>query len=175
MPVDYRMAALMLAGAVAGGCGATPATAATLKAFQVSAVVANGCSVTTSGGAGSWGSIDLGTVPGITSGTVQASLLSNGIAGIQIDCTPGMTASVSADTGLNPGSGGVRQLASGTSTVPYSLYANGSNTPWTTNAIALSFPVGTSHLSVPVVAKATLSGATKAGAYADTVRVTLSW
>jgi spore coat protein U-like protein len=175
MPVAYRMAAMMLAGAVAGGCGATSATAETSKSFQVSAVVANGCSVTTSGGASSWGNIDLGTVSGVTSGTVQASLLSNGTAGIQIDCTPGMTASVSADTGLNPSSGGVRQLISGTSKVPYLLYANGSNTPWTTNAIALSFPVGTSHLSVPVVAKTTLSGATKAGAYADTVRVTLSW
>jgi spore coat protein U-like protein len=175
MPVAYRMAALMLAGAVAGGCGATSATAETLKSFQVSAVVANGCSVTTSGGASSWGSIDLGTVSGITNGTVQASLLANGTAGIQIDCTPGMTASVTADTGLNPSSGGVRQLASGTSKVPYQLYANGSNTPWTTNAIALSFPVGTSHMSVPVVAKATLAGATKAGAYADTVRVTLTW
>ncbi|MBA2934769.1 spore coat protein U domain-containing protein [Sphingomonas sp. CGMCC 1.13654] len=175
MPVAYRMAALVLAGAVAGGCGATSATAETSKAFQVSAVVANGCSVTTSGGASNWGSIDLGTVSGVTSGTVQASLLSNGTAGIQIDCTPGMTASVSADTGLNPTSGGVRQLVSGTSKVPYLLYANGSNTAWTTNAIALSFPVGTSHLSMPVVAKATLSGATKAGAYADTVRVTLSW
>jgi spore coat protein U-like protein len=175
MPVAYRMAALMLAGAVAGGCGATSATAETLKSFQVSAVVANGCSVTTSGGASSWGSIDLGTVSGITNGTVQAGLLANGTAGIQIDCTPGMTASVTADTGLNPSSGGVRQLASGTSKVPYQLYANGSNTPWTTNAIALSFPVGTSHMSVPVVAKATLAGATKAGAYADTVRVTLTW
>lgn len=175
MPVAHRMAALMLAGAFAGGCGATPATAETLKSFQVSAVVANGCAVISSGGAGSWGSIDLGTVSGIASGTVQASLLSSGTAGLQIDCTPGMTASVTADTGLNPTSGGVRQLASGTSKVPYLLYANGSAVAWTTNAIALSFPVGNSHLSVPVVAKATLSGATKAGAYADTVRVTLSW
>jgi spore coat protein U-like protein len=174
MPVVHRMAALMLAGAFAGGCGVTSAAAETLKSFQVSAVVANGCAVTTSGGS-SWGSIDLGTVSGVATGTVQASLLQNGNAGIQFDCTPGMTASVSADTGLNPTSGGVRQMISGTSAVPYLLFANGSNTPWTSNAIALSFPVGTSHLSVPVVAKATLSGTRRAGAYADTVRVTLSW
>ncbi|MDH7639778.1 spore coat protein U domain-containing protein [Sphingomonas oryzagri] len=174
MPVAYRMAAAMLAGALAGGLGAAPATAETSKSFQVSAVVANGCSVTTSGGS-SWGSIDLGTVSGVSTATVQASLLQSGQAGLQIDCTPGMTASVTADTGLTPTTGGVRQLASGTSTVPYLLYANGSNVPWTTNAIALSFPVGTSHLSVPIVAKATLAGATRAGAYADTVRVTLSW
>jgi spore coat protein U-like protein len=173
MPVSFRMAAMMLAGAVAGGCGATSATAETVKSFQVSAVVANGCSVTTTGGS-SWGSIDLGTVSAVTAGTVQASLLQNGSAGLQLDCTPGMTASVTADTGLNA-SGGIRQLASGTARVPYLLYANGSSTPWTTNAIALSFPVGTSHLSLPVVARATLSGTRPAGAYADTVRVTLSW
>jgi spore coat protein U-like protein len=175
MPVAYRMVATMLAGVIAGGCGATSATAETSKSFQVSAVVANGCSVTTtSSGTGTWGNIGLGTVSGVTTGTVQASLLSSGNAGIQIDCTPGMTASMTADSGNNAVSG-VRQLASGTARIPYQLYANGSGTAWTTQAVALTFPVGTSHQNVPVIAKATLGPPTKTGAYADTVRVTLSW
>jgi spore coat protein U-like protein len=174
MPVAYRMAATMLASAIAGGWGATSATAETSKSFQVSAVIANGCAVSTSGG-GSWGSIDLGTVAGVSTGTVQANLVSSGNAGIQLDCTPGMTVNVTADTGLTPNGSGVRQLASGTNTVPYLLYVNGSNTPWTSQAIPLTFATGTSHLALPVTAKATLSGAQKAGAYADTVRVTFTW
>lgn len=111
---------------------------------------------------------------GVTTGTVQASLLASGRAGIQIDCTPGMTASLTADTGDNAISG-VRQLASGTVRVPYQLYANGSSTAWTTQAVSLAFPVGTQRQLFPVIAKATLSGPTQAGAYSDTVRVTLSW
>ncbi|WBO23010.1 spore coat protein U domain-containing protein [Sphingomonas abietis] len=175
MPVIVRMVVLTLAGATAGGWCATSATAETSKSFQVSAVIANGCSVTTtSSGTGTWGNIALGTVSGITTGTVQASLLSGSSAGIQIDCTPGMTANLTADTGNNAISG-VRQLANGTARIPYLLYANGSSTAWTTQAVALSFPVGTSHMSVPVVAKATLSSPSTAGAYSDTVRVTLSW
>ncbi|USI71599.1 Csu type fimbrial protein [Sphingomonas morindae] len=174
MPVRYRMAAVMLASGFSLGLVSFPATAETAKSFQVSAIVANGCSVTTSGG-GSWGSIDLGTVSGVSTATVQASLLQAGQAGLQFDCTPGMTASITADAGLSPTSASIRQLASGAGRVPYTLYANGSNVPWTTNAIALSFPVGSSHISMPVIAKATLTGATPAGAYADTVRITLSW
>jgi spore coat protein U-like protein len=173
MRVVHRMAALLLAGALAGGLGATSATAETSKSFQVSAVIANGCAITSVSGS-SWGNINLGTVQGVTTGTVQASLVSGGLAGLQIDCTPGMTANLSADTGLN-GSGSQRQLANGTARIAYQLYANGSQTPWTSQSVALAFPVGTSRQLFPVVAKATLSGAMKAGAYADTVTVTVSW
>jgi spore coat protein U-like protein len=173
MRVVHRMAALLLAGALAGGYGASPATAETSKSFQVSAVIANGCAVATTSG-GTWGNIDLGTVQGVATGTVQASLLANANAGIQIDCTPGMTANLTADTGLNA-TGGTRQLANGTARIAYQLYGNGSATPWTSQSIALAFPVGTSRQLFPVVAKATLAGANKAGAYSDTVRVTVSW
>jgi spore coat protein U-like protein len=159
---------------------ASPAVAQTQtakQAFQVQATIANGCTVTSSGGS-AWGQIQFPTVPGVTTKTVDADLLSSGQTGLQIDCTPGMTVTLTADTGQNPSSGNVRQMKiSGDSTtpVPYLLYGNGGATPWTSQGIALSFPVGTSHLSFPIHARATLPTATKAGAYSDTVRVTMTW
>jgi spore coat protein U-like protein len=156
--------------------GAAPAQAITQQNFHVAADIVNGCAVTTSG-SGNWGTIDLGTVAGTLAGTAEADLLSGAASGLQIDCTPGMTVSISADNGLQP-LAGMRRLAIGgdlTTPIPYQLYANGSATPWTTQAIALVFPVGTSRQLLPVHAKATLSGSTKAGAYQDTVHITLAW
>lgn len=163
--------AILLASA-----GAMPAHAITQKSFQVTADIVNGCAVTTTG-SGNWGNISLGTVAGTLSGTVEADLLSGAANGIQIDCTPGMTLNISADNGMQP-SAGVRRLAIGgdlTTPIPYQLYANGSQTPWTMQAIPIVFPVGTSHQLLPVHAKATLSGSTKSGAYQDTVHITLAW
>jgi spore coat protein U-like protein len=156
------------------GCG--QGSAETQKNFLVSADIVTGCSVATVG-AGSWGDIDLGSVTGLTSGTVNADLLSGAATGVQIDCTPGTTLSVTADTGNQP-TGGIRQLAitgNATARIPYQLYANGSATPWTTQAVALSFPEGTVRKQLPIHATATLSGNQRAGAYADTVRVTIAW
>lgn len=164
--------ATALIGLLAGG----PASAQMTKAFQVSADIVNGCLVAT-GGSGHWGDIALGSVSSSATGTVEADLLSGGANGIQIDCTPGLTVSLTADNGNQP-SGGVRQLAiagNAGARVPYQLYANGSATPWTSQAVSLSFPAGTSHMAFPVHAKATLPGSMVAGAYSDTVRVTLSW
>lgn len=155
---------------------ATPAQAELTKSFQLTAVIANGCSVATTG-TGSWGDIDLGTVNSVSTGTTSANLLSGGNAGMQVSCTPGLSVQVSADNGNQPAAG-IRQMVNstvGTAKVPYQLYANNSATPWTTQAITLSFPAGVSLQNLPVRATATLSAPTPAGAYSDTVRVTLSW
>lgn len=145
------------------------------QSFQVSADIVAGCSVATSGSS-QWGSIDLGTVTGIQSGTVSAALVSTGGAGLQIDCTPGTAVSVSADTGSNP-NGGVRRLAltgNAARTIPYRLYVNGA-TEWTTQSIPVVFGTGVSRVTLPVTGTATLAGSQTAGAYSDTVRVTLAW
>lgn len=163
-------------GVCMASAAAGPALAITQQSFHVAADIVNGCAVTT-GGSGNWGDIALGTVAGTLAGTVEADLLSGAASGIQIDCTPGMTVNITADNGLQP-LAGVRRLAIGgdlTTPIPYQIYANGSTTPWTTQAIPLVFPVGTSHQLLPVHAKATLSGSTKSGAYQDTIHVTLAW
>ena len=155
---------------------AAPASAQMQQDLKIAADIVNGCIVTTTG-TGTWGDIALGTVSSATTGTIEADLVSGGVNGIQIDCTPGMSITLAADTGNQP-VGGTRQLGiagNASARIPYQLYANGSATPWTTQTVALSFPVGTSHQLFPVHAKATLPGGMFAGAYSDTVRVTLSW
>lgn len=162
----------------AGAClpsAGTMAASPVQQSFQVSADVVTGCSVATSGSS-QWGSIDLGTVSGIASGTVSASLVSSGGAGLQIDCTPGTTVNVTADAGSNA-NGGLRRLTlagDGSRTIAYRLYVNGT-TEWTTQSIPVVFVGGTSRVGLPVSATATLPGSQKAGAYSDTVRVTLAW
>ncbi len=154
----------------------TVANAETQKNFTVSAVIATGCSIATNAG-GRWGDINLGTVSGLASGTVEADLLNGAASGIQLNCTPGTSVSVSADAG-DHAVAGVRQLAHstvGSSLIAYQLFANGGTTPWTTQGMGLSFPVGTSHLQLPVKAKATLAAPMRGGAYSDTVRVTVTW
>jgi spore coat protein U-like protein len=152
-----------------------PACAETSKSFQVSADIAKGCIVATNG-VGQWGKIDFGTVSGVAQGTVDADLLSGAASGIQIDCTPNTTAYVTVDNG-DHAANGVRQLAIGANgpQIPYVLFANGGNTPWTTQSVALSFPIGTSRRVLPVRGRATLTRPMTAGAYTDTVRVTLTW
>jgi spore coat protein U-like protein len=150
--------------------------AETGKSFQVSADIVKGCLVTVDG-AGQWGRIDFGTVSGMAQGTVDADLLSGATSGIQIDCTPNTNASLTADNG-DHASNGVRQMGLNGSNSPaihYQLFADGSSTPWTTQAIPLAFPAGTSHRVLPVLGRATLNRPMAAGTYTDTVRVTLTW
>jgi spore coat protein U-like protein len=144
--------------------------------MQVSATIVKGCTIAATG-AGQWGSIDFGTVNGMAQGTTDASLISTAGAGIQLECTPGTTISVSADNGTHA-SNGVRRLGLNggtTATVSYQLFADGSTTPWTTQALSIAFPVGTSKRSLPVLGRATFARPMTAGAYSDTVRVTITW
>ena len=133
-----------------------PCTAATTRQFVVSAAIVNGCAVTQA--AGSWGRIDFGTVSGLATGSQDANLLLGGISGMTIECTPGTTASLAADNGNNPVSGQRRMVQAGVSMgVPYALFANGSPTPWTTQAIALTFATGSTRQVIPIRGRVTLT------------------
>lgn len=155
---------------------AFPAAAAaqTTQSLTVGATIVPGCRIETVAG-GSWGRIDLGTVPGTATGTIEADLIAAG-TGIAIECTPGTTATVRADAGLNA-TGGMRALAratGGATRVPYRLILDGSS-EWTTQAIALDFTQATPVRRLPVRGRAVLPGALAAGRYTDTVRITVSW
>ena len=155
---------------------ASESMAETSRTFRVGAIIANGCAFSVDTG-GSWGSIDLGSVNGVDGGAAQGSLVTAAAAGLQIDCTPGMNVTLTADNGNQP-TNGVRQLVHATRSadrVPYQLFANGSQTPWTSQAIALAFPIGTSRLSVPVQARTVVQRGVAAGRYSDVVRITVTW
>ena len=165
----------LVAAALALGLPAT-ASAELAKLFTVSASIANGCFVET-GAAGAWGSIDLGSLNGVTGGTAEAELLLGQKAGLQLNCTPGTTTTVTADLGAHP-SGGQRRMAhmgTGQTMIPYLLFANGASTPWAGEGISISFPVGTSRQTLLLRATTVLSKPVAAGSYSDTVRITVSW
>lgn len=151
-----------------------PAAAQTTQSFTVGATIVQGCRVETVAG-GSWGRIDLGTVPGTATDTIEADLIAAG-TGIAIECTPGTTATVRADAGQNA-TNGVRALVrtnGGAARLPYRLVLDG-GTEWTTQGIALAFTQATPVRRLPVRARTTLPGALATGRYTDTVRITISW
>lgn len=152
------------------------AHAETQRSFQVSAAIVKGC-VVAANGASQLGRIDFGTVAGTTTGTLDAAMVSGGTGGIAIECTPDTDVTVTADMGENA-SGGVRRMklgGGGTGFVAYQLFADGSSTAWTTQALAYRFATGATRRTLPIVGRAQLTGAMAAGSYADTVRVTIAW
>lgn len=153
--------------------GAAPATAEVAKPFEVTARVVAGCAVATDAG-GRWGTIDLGRVAGAPGAAAEGALLSVAGAGLGIECTPGVSASLTADAGDHPLSG-ERRLGrtGGNETIGYRLYVDGAAAGWTGAAVALAFSGG--RRVVPIRAVATLAAPVPAGTYADAVRVTLTW
>lgn len=148
----------------------------TQRSFQVSAAIVKGC-VVAANGASQLGRIDFGTVAGTARGTLDAAMVSGGTSGIAIECTPDTDVTVTADMGENA-SGGVRRMkvgGGGTGFVAYQLFADGSSTAWTTQALAYRFATGATKRTLPIVGRAQLTGAMAAGSYADTVRVTIAW
>lgn len=153
---------------------AAPVAAETAKPFEVSARILPGCLVATDAG-GRWGTIDMGQVSGVPGSIADATLVSSAGAGLSIECTPGLSVNVTADTGDHPAAGERRLLrGGGTDTIAYRLFADGSATPWTGGPLPLSFATGGTRL-VPVRARATLTTSARAGTYTDTVRITLTW
>lgn len=152
-----------------------PAAAETSKNFQVSAVIANGCVI--SGGSGSWGTISFGTVNGAVTSNPEADLIGPAATGLALDCTPGMTANVTAGPG-NQATAGVRRLRHSTllnSHISYDLLVGSGQTLWTTQSVPLIFSAGTSRMVLPIRARAHLTAPTAAGDYTDTVNITISW
>lgn len=163
-----RWAALLIAAVAA-----TPVAAQTRADFAVSARIVNGCAISVNAG-GVLGRIDFGSAPGITNGLVEADMLSASGTGIAIECTPGATATLTADLGQHS-TGGERQLASAADRIGYRLLIGDGATVWGNQPIALSFSTGVGPQRLSLRGRALLTGAHRAGRYTDTVRVTVSW
>ncbi|CAH0355615.1 spore coat U domain-containing protein [soil metagenome] len=153
----------------------SPAYAELTRDVPVSADVVAGCRIATTG-SGALGNADFGTHPGTATTTLDATVIGASGSGLRIECTPGVTLCIAADAGAHAVSG-QRYLAGPASSTPvaYDLYANGGTTPWTSNALSLGFTAANTILTVPIVARLTLPGNARAGAYTDTVHVTLTW
>ena len=150
------------------------------RAFQVQAVVANGCTFGTaiSNNAYDLGTLSFGTLGNLASPVNVAS--SSGAGSIVLTCTPGMTVSVALDYGVNGGSSSQRYLkqVSGNETLAYQLYQDAAYSQvWGNGALArtiASFPASTQTYTVYARLFA-VGSLPSAGNYRDTVTVTLSF
>lgn len=165
-----------LAASIAGPAFAGSSTGTVGVSLNVSAACAVNGGSQTSGSLGQVGTIAFPDQSGVI-GTVDATMVpSAGSGGLQVLCTPGLTPALTVGSGAHD-SGGLRHLNAGSDTVAYRLYTDAGRS----NEIAIgqSISLGTatsSPISVPIYGRITGGGATlPAGAYTDTVQVTLAW
>lgn len=167
--------------AVVAGCSALPANAGTSTgSIGVSLNVASACAVNggTSGAAnlGQVGTIAFPDQPSVF-GNVDASLTaSGGGSAISILCTPGLSPTMTVGAGANDSSG-VRHLVSGSDQVAYRLYRDSNRSTEITIGEQISLGTATSSaISLPIYGRVNSGGQfLPAGAYTDTVQVTLAW
>jgi spore coat protein U-like protein len=168
-----QMTKLALAfGAMAMAGAAMAATDGSTLA--VSATVLNNCAI--SNGTIAFSTIQLATNKGVgTIGTTAAAAANSGST-ISVICTNGATAAITGSVGAN-GSGAVRKMKAGAEFLTYELYSDSAQgTVFNTlNPIAYA---GTG-LATNVVIYGGITAAdlavAKAGAYADTVPLTITY
>ncbi|SDF61674.1 Spore coat protein U (SCPU) domain-containing protein [Sphingomonas carotinifaciens] len=140
------------------------------------ACAVNGGTVT-AGTLGELGTITFAPQPGIF-GDIDATVVSTRTGGgaITILCSPGLTPAMAIGAGAHADSS-VRRMAFGQNMVPYRLYSDANHS----NEIMIGQPVAlgtatTDAISLPIFARVNSGGKVlAAGAYTDTVQVTLTW
>ncbi|WP_297201966.1 spore coat U domain-containing protein [uncultured Pluralibacter sp.] len=147
----------------------------------VQLVIGAGCTVnnnSTSEGSNNWGTLDFGTHSSLNSiidGTVTGS---NGSSGITINCSEGLTPTLTLDAGQN-GSGNVRNLSagSGDTLIPYRLYSDSARTSIINPNAPITLADSTQDLPVygRVVPEDQRTPSPAAGTYNDIVIATLAW
>ncbi|CAN5245675.1 spore coat U domain-containing protein [soil metagenome] len=154
--------------------GSTSGTIAV--SLNVSAACAvNGGSIT-SGALGQIGAIAFADQPGIFGNVDAAMVPTSGSGGLSVLCSPGLAPALTIGAGAHD-SGSLRQLTSGSNNVPYRLYSDAGRTTEITIGQQISLGTATTTaFSIPIYARVNSGGnVLAAGAYADTVQVTLSW
>lgn len=147
-----------------------PLTAATSQSFQVSATVVPGCLVV--GGVSNYGSLNFGSQSALATSTVRVALT----AGVQLQCTPGVTLTMSVDGGQYNNSGRHMQLSTGSNRVAYQLFRDA--------AYSQSLGIGQSvtvayadanNIRLPIYGQVQLPGNQPGGTYSDVLQVQLSF
>ena len=163
----HGCAALLLLGA---GVLPLPLTAATSQSFQVSATVVPGCLVV--GGVSSYGSLNFGSQSALASHTVRVALT----AGVQLQCTPGVTLNMTVDGGQYNNSGRHMQLSTGSNRVAYQLFrdAGYSQSLGIGQTVAVAY-ADANNIRLPIYGQVQLPGNQPGGTYNDVLQVPLSW
>jgi spore coat protein U-like protein len=157
----------------------TVSQANTSASFQASANIVSGCEVggtlvTATTTIGQIGTLNYGTRPTLTNGTVTASMVQN--PSLQLICTPDVALTMTVDGGLHSATTRNLQASQTVTRLAYRLYRDVAlatelviNQP-----VSISFTGGTA-ITLPIFGRVTLPGNSLADTYTDTVVVTLNW
>lgn len=160
--------------------GSTAQAGSSAGTIGVSLNVSAACAVNGASGSaanlGQIGALAFADQPGIFGNTDAALTASGGGNAISVLCTPGLTPTLTIGTGAND-SNGVRRMSSGSNNVAYHLYSDSNRSNEITVGQQLSLGTATSSaFSVPIYGRVNSGGQVlPAGAYTDTVQVTLAW
>ncbi|WDD91517.1 spore coat U domain-containing protein [Burkholderia sp. FERM BP-3421] len=174
----------------ASACGAAYAESSPLTGrIDTKLMLTSGCVINAGGGsvgATSFGTLDFGMQPSGFTGSLRSAVSGSGSSGAaQITCSPDVAAvQVTVDAGRHGGKGagigaGTRAVSNGASYVPYEIYADkaGSTQYVSDTAQTISVPTPGAAFDLPVygVANKVSPSALDAGAYNDTLSITLGW
>lgn len=165
--MQWSPAALILIGATDLPL---PLAAETSQSFQVSATVTAACLVM--GGVSTYGNLDFGTQSALATNTVQVQLSD----GVQLQCTPGVTLSLSVDGGQYNSNGRHLQLDGGSARVAYQLFSDAafSESLGIGQSVAVAYS-DANNIRLPIYAQVQLPGDQPGGIYSDVLQVQLSW
>ena len=181
MSTSSKSRRVRLALAAAIGCAAISAPAyagSSTGTMNVTLNVTNACVVNGAAAVqsapGTVGTIALPDQPGIF-GNVDGQLVGS-LGSLQVQCSPNSAPVLLVGAGTND-AGGKRYMASNGSTVAYRLFSDAARTSEITIGQQLALGTATAQaITVPIYARVNSGGSVlAAGAYTDTVQVTLSW
>ena len=144
--------------------------AVTSQSFQVSATITPGCLVA-SGGT-NYGSLAFGSYSALATSTASVALTSS----VVLQCTPGVTLSMTVDGGLYNSGGRRMQLNSGTAKVAYQLFRDAafSQSLGISQSVSVVYS-NANNITLPIYGRVQLPGNTPGGTYSDTLQVQLTW
>ncbi|MDB5881878.1 MAG: Spore coat domain protein [Ramlibacter sp.] len=168
-----RMKHLAIAVAAIGMASAALADTDTAN-LAVSATVQNACAI--SAGTLAFGTLALDVNAGLGTATAANHDADSG-ASISIVCTNGASAAITADLGLQP-AGSVRKMISGSNLLAYELYTSSARTTVLNDTNSISYTgsgAATTDKAVYGRITGTALAAAKAGSYADTVAMLITY
>jgi spore coat protein U-like protein len=152
------------------GCLSPSAQAATSANIPVSATVTAGCLVI--GGTSNYGTLDFGSASSLATSTLTAAL-----PGVVLQCTPGVSLTMTVDGGQHNVSGRrLQRVTGGTQQIGYALFRDAGLTQslGISQSVAVAYS-DAANISLPVYGRLVLPGNLPAGQYSDVLQVTLSW
>jgi spore coat protein U-like protein len=179
----FRASGALLATIAAVALGTAPAHAAggsSTGTIGVSLNVTAACAVNgataIAANLGQVGTIAFADQPGLFGNTDASMVATGGGSGLSVLCSPGSTPTLTVGTGANDASG-THYLASGANKIAYHLYSDSGRTNEIGIGQAISLGTATSTaFNVPIYGRVSSNGqVVAAGAYTDTVQVTLAW